>query len=224
MSDIETVDRGTVELIDFMGGDMAVLRKARQTVGKQSSEMPDWGPKFLGRMVRLKHGTPFEAAVFDFQVECKIGVAREWFRHRIGSFNEFSMRVTKAKPRFQVPPRNAARTETARYTFEDMTDEDSIEKGLSEFLYAYDSAWASYTRLLKLGWAKELARDVLPFGIMTTFGWTVNARSLMNFISLRTAPGAMLEIREMALDVEQAFKAKMPYTWEAFVAAGRGAP
>ena len=55
-------------------------------------------------------------------------------------------------------------------------------------------------------------------------GWTVNARALMNFISLRAAEAAQREIRSYADAVEHFFEAKMPVTHAAFVAAGRVAP
>ena len=51
---------------------------------------------------------------------------------------------------------------------------------------------------VELGVARELARSVLPVGAYTEFYWTVNARSLMNFVSLRNAETAQREIRRYA--------------------------
>jgi thymidylate synthase (FAD) len=64
----------------------------------------------------------------------------------------------------------------------------------------------------------------MPVGAYTEFFWTVNARALMNFVSLRAAEAAQREIRRYAEVVEQFFAAKMPVTHAAFVAAGRVAP
>ena len=69
------------------------------------------------------------------------------------------------------------------------------------------------------GVAKELARCVLPMGTFTQFFWTVNARSLMNFLSLRNAPTAQYEIRRYAEALETFFAELMPVTYEAFVAS-----
>ena len=74
------------------------------------------------------------------------------------------------------------------------------------------------------GVARELARSALPVGAYTEFYWTVNARSLMNFVSLRAAEAAQREIRRYADAVETFFAEKMPVTHAAFVAAGRVAP
>ncbi len=74
------------------------------------------------------------------------------------------------------------------------------------------------------GVAKEVARSVLPVGLYTEFYWSVNARSLMNFLSLRNAPTAQLEIRVYAEAAERHFEHAMPVTHAAFVAQGRTAP
>jgi thymidylate synthase (FAD) len=88
----------------------------------------------------------------------------------------------------------------------------------------YEQAYRLYRELLDRGLAKELARCVLPMATFTQFYWTVNARSLMNFLSLRTADTAQLEIRRYAEALEGFFAELMPVTYEAFVASGRVAP
>jgi thymidylate synthase (FAD) len=69
-----------------------------------------------------------------------------------------------------------------------------------------------------------LARCVLPVGAYTEFFWTVNARALMNFVSLRAAEAAQREIRKYAEAVESFLAEKMPVTYAAFVANDRTAP
>ena len=62
-----------------------------------------------------------------------------------------------------------------------------------------------------------MARMVLPVAQYTQFHWTVNARSLMNFLSLRMDSHAQFEIREYAKVIAEIFRARMPWTWEAFL-------
>jgi thymidylate synthase (FAD) len=64
----------------------------------------------------------------------------------------------------------------------------------------------------------------MPVGAYTQFYWTVNARALMNFVSLRAAEAAQLEIRRYADAVEALFADHMPVTHAAFVANDRTAP
>ena len=65
---------------------------------------------------------------------------------------------------------------------------------------------------------------MLPVGAYTQFYWTVNARALMNFVSLRNSEFAQLEIRRYAEAVESFFAELMPVTHAAFLANGRVAP
>ena len=65
---------------------------------------------------------------------------------------------------------------------------------------------------------------MLPVGAYTQFFWTLNARSLMNFVSLRNSEFAQLEIRRYAEAVEAFLAEKMPVTHAAFVANDRVAP
>jgi thymidylate synthase (FAD) len=176
--------------------------------------------------VRERHGTPFEHNAFRFHVRCPIFVAREWFRHRIGSFNEFSMRYAKATDDFYVPQAEDVRTQVGKpgaYTFEPVEPE-LAERAREELQAVYDHAYSTYESLVEAGVAREVARAALPVGAYTEFFWTVNARSLMNFISLRNHENAQREIRVYAAALEGFLARAMPVTYEAFVANDRRAP
>jgi thymidylate synthase (FAD) len=170
--------------------------------------------------------TPFEHNAFRFHVRAPLFVAREWFRHRVGSFNEFSMRYAKATDDFYVPAPEDVRSQVGKpgaYSFEPVEPE-LAEHTREELQTLYDAAYGTYTRLVEQGVARELARLVMPMGAYTEFYWTVNARSLMNFISLRAAETAQREIRRYAEACERFFAEKMPVTHAAFVDSDRVAP
>ena len=142
------------------------------------------------------------------------------------SFNEFSLRYAKATDDFYVPEVADVRTQVGKpgaYTFEPVDDE-LAETTRDELRAVYDHAYETYTRLVERGVARELARSVLPVGAYTQFYWTVNARALMNFVSLRNSEFAQLEIRRYAEAVEAFFAELMPVTHQAFVENGRMAP
>ena len=117
-------------------------------------------------------------------------------------------------------PRSASRAPTAS----SRSTPELAEETREELQAVYDQAYETYTRLVEQGVARELARSVLPVGAYTQFYWTVNARALMNFISLRNSEFAQLEIRRYAEAVERFFAQKMPVTHAAFVANNRTAP
>jgi thymidylate synthase (FAD) len=147
-------------------------------------------------------------------------------RHRIGSFNEFSLRYAKATEDFYVPALEDVRTQVGKpgaYSFEPVEGQLATQT-LEELRKVYDIAYATYAGLVEQGVARELARSVLPVGAYTEFYWTVNARSLMNFVSLRAADTAQREIRRYALAVEAFLAREMPVTYAAFIANDRTGP
>jgi flavin-dependent thymidylate synthase len=142
------------------------------------------------------------------------------------SFNEFSMRYAKATDDFYVPDAADVRSQVGKpgaYSFEPV-DAELAEVTRQELETLYKEAYATYARLIEKGVARELARAVMPVGAYTQFYWTVNARALMNFVSLRNSEFAQLEIRRYAEAVEACFAEKMPITHAAFVANDRTAP
>ena len=220
------LDHGFVRLDDAMATDLSVVNAARVSFARRKDEMEDGDAGLIRFLMRERHGTPFEHNAFRFHVRAPIFVAREWFRHRVGSFNEFSMRYAKATDDFYVPEAEDVRTQVGKpgaYSFEPVDDE-LADRTREELREVYDAAFGAYERLVEAGVARELARAVIPVGAYTEFFWTVNARALMNFVSLRAAEAAQREIRRYADAVERFFEQHMPVTHAAFVAAGRIAP
>ena len=127
------LDHGHVTLYDWMGDDLRIVNMARQSFGQESTEIGKEETGLINFLMRERHGTPFEGPVFTFNVKCPIFVAREWFRHRIGSFNEYSGRYSKMINEFYVPALKQMRTQTGKpgnYTFEpmDTTDAEAVRQ------------------------------------------------------------------------------------------------
>jgi thymidylate synthase (FAD) len=223
---IRVLDHGFVRLDDAMADDLSVVNAARVSFARRKEEMDDSDQGLIRFLMRERHGTPFEHNSFRFHVRCPLFVAREWFRHRVGSFNEFSMRYARATDDFYVPEPEDVRTQVGKpgaYSFEPV-DSELAEQTRAELQEVYEHAYATYERLVEAGVARELARAALPVGAYTEFYWTVNARALMNFVSLRAAESAQREIRRYADAVETFLGERMPITHGAFVANDRTAP
>ena len=220
------LDHGFVRLDAVMADDLSVVNAARVSFARHKEAMDASDEGLIRFLMRDQHGTPFEHNSFRFHIRCPIFVAREWFRHRIGSFNEFSMRYAKATDEFYVPAPEDVRSQVGKpgaYTFEPMPDDTTAEvrAGIES---SYADSYGRYQELLSAGVAKEVARSVLPVGLYTEFYWSVNARSLMNFLSLRNAAAAQHEIRVYAEAAEQHFAQAMPVTHASFLDQGRTAP
>ena len=209
-----------------MADDLSVVNGARVSFARHKTEMDDSDAGLIRFLMRERHGTPFEHNSFRFHIRAPIFVAREWFRHRVGSFNEFSMRYAKATDDFYVPEPDDVRSQVGKpgaYSFEPM-EPDIAETTREEMRAVYEAAFSAYERLVELGVARELARSVLPVGAYTEFYWTVNARALMNFLSLRNSETAQREIRRYAEACERFLEERMPVTYAAFIANNRTAP
>lgn len=231
MSEMDSLPHfGFVRLDGFMADDMSVVNAARVSFARNSDkpdeEMSEKDMGLINFLMRERHGTPFEHNSFRFHVKCPIFVAREWFRHRIGSFNEFSARYSEVGESFFIPRHGDVRSQVGKpgsYRFVQMGVEDStfcVEMIAESNRIAYQT----YKELISRNVAKELARAVLPVSTYTEFYWTVNARSMMNFLSLRLSEHAQLEIREYAIRVEHIFADKMPVTYQAWIDNNKVAP
>jgi thymidylate synthase (FAD) len=223
---VRVLDHGFVRLDGAMADDLSVANAARVSFARRKDELDESDEGLIRFLMRDRHGTPFEHNAFRYHVRCPIFVAREWFRHRVGSFNEFSLRYARATDDFYVPEADDVRTQVGKpgaYTFEQVPPE-LAEQTREELQAVYDYAYETYERLVEAGVAREVARSALPVGAYTQFYWTVNARALMNFASLRNSEFAQLEIRRYAEVVEALFAERMPVTHAAFVSGGRVAP
>ena len=163
--------------------------------------------KFLDMLSSIGHQSPIEHITFTFGIE---GVSRALLaqitRHRIASFSVQSQRYVEEKNfEFVTPPEIA-----------------SVPEAVEEFNKQMDNAIASYNKLadilkekhynafIKEGFeekeaakkaqkkAIEDARFVLPNACDTKMIMTMNARSLLNFFSLRCCSRAQWEIKALA--------------------------
>jgi thymidylate synthase (FAD) len=227
-----------VELVRASAQDADVLFAARvSTQGEQSLGQLDADPQrskgLINYLMRDRHGSPFEHNSMTFYVQAPIFVFREFMRHRIASYNEESGRYRELRPVFYVPgPERRLRQvgKPGAYEFLEGTPEQS-ELVRAETERVCREAFASYQRMLAAGVAREVARIVLPLTIYSSMYVTMNARSLMNFLSLRTArEGARFpsfpqrEIEMCAERMEELWAGLMPLTHAAFEANGRTAP
>ncbi len=227
-----------VELVRASAHDADVLFSARvSTKGEQSLDDVDakagTGAGLINFLMRDRHGTPFEHNSMTFYVRAPIFVFREFMRHRMASYNEESGRYRELRPDFYVPGPDRKLVQVGKpgaYTFEDGTPEQhaTVDKEIRE---SCAQAYAAYRRMLAAGVAREVARAVLPVTIYSSMYVTMNARSLMNFLSLRTTREGthfpsfpQREIEMVAEKMEDIWAELMPMTYEAFNKNGRVSP
>ncbi len=223
---IDLLDKGFLSLEHSAGNDLFIVNAARMSFLQKSTELTKREEGLINFLMRARHGTPFEMVEFWWHVKCPITVAREWFRHRMASYNEMSGRYKELPGEFYLPAPEAVRTQVGKpgsYSFNPVPTELALQT-IERFQKVYDVAWAEYQEMLSEGIAKELARSVLPVGIYTEFIFKCNFRSLMNFVSLRSAEDAMYEIRVFAQAMAKIVVNVVPVAWQKFEEHGRISP
>jgi thymidylate synthase (FAD) len=245
VTEIEFRSDVTVELVRASAHDSDVLFAARvSTQGEQtleeslrSTEAPAESEKrdkgLINYLMRDRHGSPFEHNSMTFYVQAPIFVFREFMRHRIASYNEESARYRELNPVFYVPAEDRNLVQVGKpgaYDFIPGTPEQTqITQEATK--HAVTVAYQEYERMLEAGVAREVARGVVPVATYSSMYVTMNARSLMNFLSLRTKREGthfpsfpQREIEMVAEKMEDAWAQLMPMTYEAFNEHGRVSP
>lgn len=231
MTELEFRTEPRVSLLCWMGGDEVTAQRARVSTGAV-------GKGYEGLVKRLatdRHGTPFEHSVFTFDIETSIMVARESHRHRVASISEASLRYMEGEPVVYVPGIERDLVQKPGSKQMDYETEPGSEDQRQTVMDAYwgvcRDAWATYQGMLAVGILREVARGVLPLCFGTRWHLTINARSLMNFLSLRVedpladrVSHPQYEIEQVALRMEAIFAQRMPVTYRAFIDNGRRTP
>ena len=227
----------SVELVKSSASDADVVWAARvSTAGDKSLEDVGVASKsegLINYLARERHGSPFEHTSMTFFVSAPIFVFREFMRHRIASYNEESGRYRELKPVFYVPSKDRKLVQIGKagsYTFVEGTSEQ-YEITVASIKETCQLAYENYQKMLTAGVAREVARAVLPVTLYSSMYVTMNARALMNFLSLRTARDGshfpsypQREIEMVAEKMEAHFAKLMPITYGAFEKSGRIAP
>ncbi len=142
---------------------------------------------------KFKHASTLEHLVYTFYIK---GISRallqELSRHRMASLS----------------------VKSTRYTLKELKDEEIYDskdfKRASKYLVMTDNekvdemsikALENLRVILKEGISNDKAKYCLPESYKTELTWSINARSLQNFLTLRSSKSALWEIQILALNL-----------------------
>lgn len=233
MTEVSLRSDVTVELIDSMGTEDRVVQVAKVSTLGPDSRDADGNTRLLKYLFRDQHGVPFEHVLFTFYLEIPIFVSRQIVKHRLSSINEESGRYREFMPSFYVPRDDRKIVQigkTGDYKFvEGSPDQMAAVKWVLE--NNAQAFWDNYEKLLELGVAKEVARMHMPVNTYTSMFFTVNMRSLMNFMAKRkewegaaVVSHAQDEIELVTDKMVEIIREKFPNVWEAFEESNYVAP
>lgn len=209
-------DHGFVELIDVLGDDQAIVNAARTSYDKGTKEVSSTA-QLLRYLMRHRHSGPLEFGEVVFRIRCPLFVARQWFRHRTGSYNEVSLRYSEAVEEYYMPDHEWITTQDRRNrqarTSQEIEDSNQIRDQMEQDVQGLLKHYEGY---LNQGVAREIARINLPLSLYTTFCYKSDMRNLLNFFSLRTDSHAQFEIREYAKIMVKMVEEHFPITINAW--------
>lgn len=162
--------------------------------------------KLVERMDRVanqhKHSSTIEHLTYNFDID---GISRaclqELARHRIASYSVKSSRYTLRELRAEEP---FFSTDSKDY---DRAAQYLVYTGNFEVDRYSIQALEHLRSLVASGISNDYTKYAMPESFKTSLVWSINARSLQNFLSLRTSKAALWEIRYLANAVFNALPA-----------------
>lgn len=216
--EFKVLNHGFVRLVDYMGGDDAIVQAARVSYGKGTKTVSE-DRTLIRYLMRHQHTTPFEMVEFKFHVKLPIFVARQWIRHRTANVNEYSGRYSIMPEEFYIPDETAIKFQSKSNKQGRDSEEvpPEIRKRVLDILIEEQkSAFSGYQEMLDQNIARELARINLPLSLYTQWYWKIDLHNLFHFLKLRLDKTAQYEIRVYAEKMAEIVKSVVPLAYEAF--------
>jgi len=158
---------------------------------------------------KFKHSSTLEHLYYNFYIQ---GISRallqELARHRIASLSVKSTRYTLKELKNEEPFKLNDFNSASKYL---------VITGNKDVDNASIAALNNLQKLLKQGISNDIAKYALPESYKTELTWSVNARSLQNFLSLRSDKSALWEIRKLAKEIFNALPNEHKYLFEDYV-------
>ncbi|NLL42114.1 MAG: FAD-dependent thymidylate synthase [Firmicutes bacterium] len=216
-----------------MGTDLSPVNDAKVSFDKESSEMGDREKRLLTYLAEHQHTSPFRHSVLKFEVYAPLMVARQWWKHIIGSehgegydrltaWNESSRRYITEEPTFLIPGAGEWRSvpENRKQGSGDNL-ENAIGVKYTEALQKHvEASLRLYEKAMEDGVCAEQARLFLPaYGLYVRWVWTGSLQAVAHFLKLRLDEHAQKEIRDYAQAIETLTKEKFPLALAALLKA-----
>jgi len=155
--------------------------------------------------------------------------------HRVGNKNKHSSTLEHLNYSFDIDGISRAclqelarhrhtslSVKSTRYTLKELKNDNGFNKylvstGDEELDEAAVDQLIIVQQALQGGYSNDKVKYLLPESYKTSLVWTINARSLQNFLSLRTDKSALWEIRELAYELYNKLPEEHQYLFEEFV-------
>ncbi|MFG1227151.1 FAD-dependent thymidylate synthase [Xanthobacter wiegelii] len=212
-----------VELLDWMGDDVAVVNAARVSFAKESEYhwdeddcefyLKEGDKGLLDFLARKNHWSPFAHVTLKFRIKAPIFVARQLVKHQVGLvWNEVSRRYVDTTPTFYVPDGWRKKAESVKQGSSDETVDISDIISINGF---YQTMASVYEQLKERGVCPEQIRMLMPQSMMTEWIWTGSLLAFSRVCKLRQAKDTQAETRIVADRISYETEQVFPESWAA---------
>jgi thymidylate synthase (FAD) len=179
----------SVDLISFTNNPEQLIERAARNCYKSEDKITkDSAGSFIERVcMQSKHESVMEHASATFHIICDRTTSHQIVRHRLASYSQESQRYCNYS-------KNKFDNEVCFIKPIELQDDWAID----EWQGVMYEAEQTYFRLLGYGVKPEVARSVLPNSCKTEIVVTMNFRSWLHFLTLRTSKHAQADIRHIA--------------------------
>ena len=181
---LPVLDDGFVRVVDYMGGDSAIVQAARISYGEGTKRVQE-DRALIRYLMRHRHTTPFEMCEIKFHVRVPMDTWRQWIRHRTANVNEYSTRYSVAIAATQRTAPDEWRLQSAR-TKQGSDRRAGQDVGAQLTIgeaKLHELARQEYEVRLSHGVAREQARKDLPLSTYTEAYWKIDLHNLFRVFS-----------------------------------------
>ena len=207
------------EYVDHMGEDARTVDAARMSFEKDSTHYTkEKNDKLITYLQDHDHWVPKAHNQVTFKVKMPVFLARQYFKHIIGSVkSEASRRYVQSTPEFYTP---IWRSKPEGSIKQGSGDEvDNVLKAAADHYMkvSTDQAIGAYNYMLRAGIAPEQARSVLPQSMMVSVMDTGSLEYWGRMYKQRTHPSAQKEWKYITDPLNEKMMELYPVTWGSLV-------
>lgn len=201
-------------VVDDVPGPKELIAYFARVSSSANQAKHDTGAKLIRSLIKRQEWSPLEMVSVTMEVRTTRAIARQLLRHRSMAFQEFSQRysdeiefIEPEAPRMQHPTDRQSSVEC-----EDIT----IRQGwLREQRDAIADAKYRYETARRYGIAKEVARDILPEGLVVSRLYAAGTlRSWYHYTALRSGNGTQDKHQRIAVSAREALQVYYPEIFE----------
>lgn len=157
---------------------------------------------------RNKHWSVFEMAYATYEITTSRAISAQILRHKSFSFQEFSQRYAAVDTYIPMEARRQDK-KNRQNSIDDLPEDTKAWFDSAQGL-VWDESYYLYNEALKMGIAKEQARNLLPLSTQTRLYMSGSIRSWIHYFSVRCSVETQKEHRDIALQIRDDLAIQIP--------------